>query len=886
MTAVTAIQTDIELAGILNDTICSINCTISAMADMWDAVSEWTALAVNAIQAGAAEMTGLVINVDVTPVIPDPLVPKPQAVRPDVIPNAPPETVQIPIEWQSGGLDVFTGSGAERFRQEVQSADAMLQQLSSTQDAIAKQAYDTRIFPNEAFGNLNSMTVRIDNIRERIQQITNNHMNFGTDAANKELEHLRSQLSQAVSEQNKLNAAMGNMDVSAANDAYLRLNQTVSGTERYIRDNVDEQGRFNQGIGKGSSQAEALLKTIKDAAASYINIESIGKVLEISDELVQTTSRLNMMNDGVQTTQDLMNMVYLSAQNARGSFSEMVNVVAGLGSNAGSVFGSSAELVAFAELVQKQMTLAGASATEASAGMEKLSEALGSGVIHGEELNSIFGQAPSLVQDIADYLGVGTDELNKMANEGQLTSDIVRNAIFAAADEINANFESMPMTWGQIWGSFQNAALFAFQPILQRLNDIANTEAFQSFLNGAVGAMAVLAGILLNILDLVMTAGGFIADNWSVLSPLIYGVIAALAVYGAYLAITEGLEMAGTIASGVLAAAQFVKTAAMAASTRATISTATAQEGLNGAMYACPIAWTIGLILALIAALFVVCNAIAKTEIAANSGLGVITGGINVVIQFFKNLGLAVANIALGIGSAIAALADNMTVAFHNAISWVQSRFYSLLSTALSVTGEICAALNMLPFVEFDYSGISNAADYYAAKAAKAAGNKEEYKSISDAFNEGFSTFEAFQSGWVSDAFKAGASLGDSIADKFSNFSLSDIFGSTDMPDPEDYVSGFGDAITDSGMADSIGSIDGNTGAIRDSMEIMQEDLKYLRDIAEQETVNRYTVAEVNVDMSGMKNTVNNSTDLDGFVSELTDAVNEAVDSIAEGVHG
>lgn len=222
---------------------------------------------------------------------------------------------------------------------------------------------------------------------------------------------------------------------------------------------------------------------------------------------------------------------------------------------------------------------------------------------------------------------------------------------------------------------------------------------------------------------------------------------------------------------------------------------------------------------------------------------------------------------------------------FHNAICNVQSWFYNLLSTALSVIEGICAALNKLPFVEFDYSGISSAADDYAAKASEAAGNKEDYQSISDAFNEGFTTFNAFQDGWASDAFNAGAAWGDGIADKVSNFSLSDVFGQTDIPNVGDYTSGFNDAIANSGVGDSIGNIDDNTGKIKDSLEVSEEDLKYLRDIAEQEAINRFTTAEINVDMSGMQNTVNSGDDIDGFMTKLTDSVNEAVDNMTEGVH-
>lgn len=907
-----SIQTGIELndqfSGVLNNIISSVNLAVSAMYDMQqsmnadidtssiegarDEINQATA-AIEAMNQAASRQTAPdiappvvdggnqePISVPVDPVLPDPLVENPEPIRPEIQPNAPPdpEPVQIPVTWNTDGVDVFTGTGVERFQQEVQSANDMLNTLNTTQARISQTAQGMDILPDAAVQDMNTMQQRLSAIQQRIQQIENNPVNVGADNANAELEQLRMQLNQAIQEQNSLNQAMQNMDVSAANDAYLRLSQTVGNTERYIRDNVDEQGRFNQEISAGTQQANELTNTIKRAVAAYVSIQSVGKALNISDELVQTTSRLNMMNDGVQTTAELVNMVYAAAQDARGSFSQMADVVARFGNNAKDAFSSSEEVVAFADLIQKQMTIAGASTQEAANAELQLSQALGSGVLRGDELNSIFEQAPNLIQNIADYLDVPIGKIREMAADGELSADVVKAAIFSAADDINSKFNEMPMTWGQIWQSMQNTALIAFQPVLQRLNDLANSEAFQTFIQGAIEAMATLANILLNVFEVAASVGAFIGDNWSIIAPIIYGVIAAL---GAYLAIM-GIVNAITAISAAIDA---TKAAADALAAGQTFLWTVQQYGLNAALAACPITWIIVLIIALIAIIFAVCNAIAKMTGIANSGFGVITGGVNVVIQFFKNLGLTVANIALGIGNAIAALASNMMTAFHNAICNVQSWFYNLLSTALSVIEGICAALNKLPFVEFDYSGISSAADDYAAKASEAAGNKEDYQSISDAFNEGFTTFDAFQDGWVSDAFNAGAAWGDGIADKVSNFSLSDVFGQTDIPNVGDYTSGFNDAIANSGVGDSIGNIDDNTGKIKDSLEVSEEDLKYLRDIAEQEAINRFTTAEINVDMSGMQNTVNSGDDIDGFMTKLTDSVNEAVDNMTEGVH-
>ena len=904
-----SIQTGIELndqfSGVLNNIISSVNLAVSAMYDMQqsmnadidtsslegarDEINQATA-AIEAMNQAASQQTapniappvvdggnGQVINVDVNPVLPDPLVENPEPIRPEIQPNAPPdpEPVEIPVTWNTDGMDVFTGTGVERFQQEVQSANDMLNTLNTTQARISQTAQGMDILPDAAVQDMNTMQQRLSAIQQRIQQIENNPVNVGADNANAELEQLRMQLNQAIQEQNSLNQAMQNMDVSAANDAYLRLSQTVGNTERYIRDNVDEQGRFNQEISAGTQQANELTNTIKRAVAAYVSIQSVGKALNISDELVQTTSRLNMMNDGVQTTAELVNMVYAAAQDARGSFSQMADVVARFGNNAKDAFSSSEEVVAFADLIQKQMTIAGASTQEAANAELQLSQALGSGVLRGDELNSIFEQAPNLIQNIADYLDVPIGKIREMAADGELSADVVKAAIFSAADDINSKFNEMPMTWGQIWQSMQNTALIAFQPVLQRLNDLANSEAFQTFIQGAIEAMATLANILLNVFEMAASVGAFIGDNWSIIAPIIYGVIAAL---GAYLAIM-GIVNAITAISAAIDA---TKAAADALAAGQTFLWTVQQYGLNAALAACPITWIIVLIIALIAIIFAVCNAIAKMTGIANSGFGVITGGVNVVIQFFKNLGLTVANIALGIGNAIAALASNMMTAFHNAICSVQSWFYNLLSTALSVIEGICSALNKLPFVEFDYSGISSAADDYAAKASEAAGNKEDYQSISDAFNEGFTTFDAFQDGWASDAFNAGAAWGDGIADKVSNFSLSDVFGQTDIPNVGDYTSGFNDAIANSGVGDSIGNIDDNTGKIKDSLDVTEEDLKYLRDIAEQESINRFTTAEVTINQTN-NNNVSSDTDLDGFITALDDAMGEAIDEVTNG---
>lgn len=775
---------------------------------------------------------------------------------------------EIPVQWETNNLDVFTGTGMDRFEQEVQSANSMLEQLSSTQNDIARQAYSTTIFPPESFQDLNSMAVRIDSIRERIQQIESNPVNMGTDTANSQLEQLRSQLDRAIQEQNNLNTAMQNMDVSGANAAYLQLSQTVGNTERYIRDNTDEQGRFNQEIQEGVSGAEGLMGMIKRVVGAYVGIQSVGKILNMSDELTQTTSRLDLMNNSfneingtANETSELVNMVYAAAQDARGSFSDMASVVARFGNNARDAFGNSEEVVAFADLVQKQMTIAGASTQEAANAELQLSQALGSGVLRGDELNSIFEQAPNLIQNIADYLDVPIGQIREMAADGELSADVVKAAIFAAADDINGKFDEMPMTWGQIWQSMQNTAVMAFQPVLQRLNGMANSDAFQGLVDGAIEAMATTANMVLNIFDLVGSVAGFVADHWSIIEPVILGVAAAIIIYTAF---TKGAEIASRAAS------------------LATNAWTAAQGAFNAVMSMNPVGLVIIAVVLLIAIIYAAVAAVNHFAGTSVSATGLICGAFATALAFIGNLFIGTANTIIGIGvtlwNAIANFVNAFALVFNNPVAGIEAIFLSLFNFIVEV---IESAARMIDAV-FGSSLADAVAGFQNKVQAKVDavitenGGSEILKTVEMSDYQ----FNRFNYG---DAWNSGYNFGQGIDDKISNFSLSDIFGKTDIPNPDDYISGFSDAIANSGAGGNLDSIADDTSAIKDSVDITDEDLKYLRDIAEQEAINRFTTAEIKLDMTN-NNNVSSNADLDGIVDGMTTKVLEALEIVREGV--
>lgn len=662
--------------------------------------------------------------------------------------------------------------------------------------------------------------------------------------------------------------------IREAREEWAKAGTAFDAIEENIRNANNEQQKFNNSIRGGNNSANGLLSTIKKIAVAAGGIAGINKVLNISDKLASTKARLNLLVDDGGSVDVLEQKIMASAQRSRSAYFDTASAVAKLGLNAGNAFnGDMDQVIAFMEQVNKQFVIGGATAQEQSNAMIQLTQAMAAGALRGEELNSILDGAPGIARAIEKYMGIAEGSIKTVAQEGKVTAEVVKNAMFAMADETNAKFNSMPKTWAQIWAGMKNKALSMFAPILTKINQIANSTKFQQVTTALINGLAGVANIASSVLDILISIASVIVDNWSWIQPIIMGIVAAMLIY-------NGVMLVGNTIMAVQAAVKAIHTAMTTAWSVATFTATAAQQGLNAALLACPITWIILLIIAVIAAIYAACVAVAKFTGIANSGFGVICGGIMVVIAFFKNLGLSVANIALGIWNALGACASNIGTAFHNVISNVQGWFYNLLSTALTVVAGICEALNKLPFVEFDYSGITNKASEYAAKSAEAYGNVEEYKSVADAFNEGMSTFDTFQDGWAADAFASGAAWGDGVADKVSgmfDFSALDSMGADSL-----------DAFNLGNDLDSIygntGDIANNTAATADALDIAEEDLAYLRDIAEREAINRFTTAEIKVEQHN-ENHISKDADLDGIMDAWANDFAEKLEVSEEGVH-
>lgn len=640
---------------------------------------------------------------------------------------------------------------------------------------------------------------------------------------------------------------------------------------------------------KKAAQSAEMLKKAFSAVKGIITGMAVKKIIETSDSLVQTTSRINMMNDGLQTTDELMNMVYRSAQNARGSMSDMADVVARFGNNVGigenKVFKSSEEVVAFAELLQKQMTIAGASTSEASAAMLQLSQGLGSGTLRGDELNSIFEQAPNLIRNIATYIERNEEVAQHMADvvkvsyeemstnamghirdlaaEGQISADIVKNAIFSATTDINSQFDSMPMTWGQVWQSMQNTAIMSFKPVLNEINKLASDGTFQRVVGGITSAMSTVATVALKVGKAVANVAGFIADNWSIIAPVVAGVVSIMAVYWT---VTKGITIAQTAYNAVVGAFHALQTfvsIGWGVLTGNTAAASAAQFTYNSALLACPLTWFLMAIIAIIAVIYIVVGLINKFAKTSVSATGIIAG-------VFFALGAGIWNTVTGVLNAIIQfLWTSFVEPWIGIIEWVlnimNGGFNSFGDAAMNLLGQIISWALSLVKVVAKISDAIFGTDWVSGleelqNEVTSWGKNEDAISLSREAPISISRIE------YGEAYNKGYAIGEELDAK-----INDLFSSDDDVFKEDEYTAL------------LNDIDFNTSEIADNIDISNENLKYLRDMAEQEVVNRFTTAEIKVDMTN-NNNINNSMDIDGIVEQLTLGVQEAMTVAAEGV--
>lgn len=614
--------------------------------------------------------------------------------------------------------------------------------------------------------------------------------------------------------------------------AKMQLNEVAASIldiESHTKRSTSSQRRHNDEIRNGANAAAGLAGKIKSIVAMYAGAQGVKGLLGLADTMTTTKARLDLMNDGLQKTEELQNKIMESANRSRASFQTTADAVSKMGIMAADAFNSNEEIIQFTELLNKQFTIAGTSAEGIDAAMLQLTQAMGSGVLRGEEFNAVFEQAPTIMQTIADYMGVPIGKLREMAANGQITAEIVKNAMLSSADSINEKFNSMPMTFTQVWELAKNAILNAFMPVISFIGQMAQ----------------------------------FIYDNWSIIGPIFYGLAAAVLVYAAALGIQ-------TIATKLVDLAT---------------------QGFFKTLLTNPLFWVaiaIGVVIAALiwwvkacggikAAWLTMCNWVLMAWDWVK--IGVMTG-VYYIIDCWNNLvkntmwvGMQVQNILGEMKVSALEILQSMCNGAIAIINW----FIGLLNTCFGWAG-----VHIEPIQDATFASMERA-NFEADKRAREADYSEYEQSLIDDMNSRWNQIDQWKSEALSNQQMREAEI--AAAREEANRPVEDPMQG--IANQIGQMSGQGtspysDAL--GGIATDTGNIANSTSGIADSLDITQEDLQYLRDLAEQEVINRFTTAEIKIDMTN-NNNINSSTDIDGIVDALTTKVQEALVSTAEGVH-
>lgn len=675
--------------------------------------------------------------------------------------------------------------------------------------------------------------------------------------------------------------ASGNsVDVSSIQEAreeLARAGAAFDSIEQNIRDAGNQQDRFNRRIRDGTTAADGLWSKLKGIAATVGGLAAAKKIIGISDDLASTRARLNLIVDDGGSVSELEKKIMASAQRSRSAYFDTASAVASLGANAGAAFANTDEIIAFMEQINKQFVIGGASAQGQAAAMLQLTQAMAAGALRGEELNSILENAPGIARAIESYMGIAEGSIKSYAEQGLITAEVVKNAMFAAADETNAKFESMPKTWAQIWTSMQNKALSIFNPILTKINQIANSEQFTKVTDGIINGLAGIASVATVVLDLLINVASVVVDNWSWLSPIILGVAAALGVYYGRLLLVRGAELASAAVSGAVAVAKGIMAAATMLVTGATWAQVTAQYGLNAAMYACPLVWIIILIIALVALFYAAVAAVNHFAGTSVSATGLICGAFMAALAFIGNIFVALWNLVVDvfvmIYNLVATVANFIGNVFNDPVAAVARLFFDLADTVLSVLQALASAIDTI-FGSNLAGSVQGWRDSLGGWVDSTFGKGEEVMEKLNADDLKLGRFEygaAFDMG-----YEFGQGVEDTVGGLF-DFSAMDSLGA-------DALDAYGLGNTLDGIYGNTGDTAGNTAAMSDALDIAEEDLAYMRDIAEREAINRFTTAEIRVEQQNT-NYISQDADLDGIMDAWANDFATKLDVSEEGVH-
>lgn len=651
-----------------------------------------------------------------------------------------------------------------------------------------------------------------------------------------------------------------------------RVNQEADRLE----DNLDDVGR-SAGNAGGSMRLLNLTAGISLARQAWDAVSGSAAYL---DSLSQIEARLNNINDGSQTTEQLQSKIMAAANRSRGSYQDMANSVAKLNLLAGDAFKSNDEAIAFAEQLNKMFVVSGASSQEASNAMYQLNQAMASGRLQGDEYRSIIENAPMLANAIAESMGVSRAELKELSSEGAITAEVIKNAMANCADDVNRQFNEMPMTFGQAMNLIQNEAAAKFQAVADSFSGMINSGDLQVIADTIGGALTIAAYVAIGAIKGLSTVLGFLRDNMYWLKPLFIAGAVALGVYTAAL-------IAYKVATGLAAIVTTAKAAAEMMSTGATFAATAAQHGFNAALYACPITWIVLAVLLLVAALYAGIGALNHFAGTSISATGVVAGtffalGASIwnIIAFLWNIFAAIAEFFVNVWNhpvyAVKSMIGNMVKSvlniFKSFLSGVDdvatglaNAFISAVNTAIEGINWLLEAIDSIPFIDVgrvdtlgkmtsitstlddwgkgidDWIG-EEPADYWKAPTM-------DMMDVGQAYNNGYAAGQGLEN-WVGNL---GNNLGiDNLAGDLAN-------------GMEDMASAAGAPNVKGGKLDKIGG----------EVELSDEDIKMLKDIASTKFVNKFTTLQPNMQVTF--GDVHENADVDKIMDAIEDMAEQAL---------
>ncbi|MCD7979668.1 MAG: tape measure protein [Fusobacterium sp.] len=659
----------------------------------------------------------------------------------------------------------------------------------------------------------------------------------------------------ALKDINNTNVNIDTTSLITAQTAISQAGATIKEMENQIRNNTSAQNEFNNSLQNSTLGADKLLGKLKKVAAAYMGVQTVKAGINLSDTMTQNTARLNLMNDGKQSTPELQNMIFQSAQNSRGNYLDTTDSIAKMGLMAPDAFNSNKEIVGFMELINKQFKIAGTSTGGIDAAMLQLTQAMGSGVLRGEELNSILEQAPIIVRNIAKYMNIPVGQIKDIASKGKITATIVKNAMFAAVDDINSQFESIPMTFTDIATKFKNDAVKNFEPVAVQINNILNSSRVKEFVANATSGISTLVNILSPSLNLIIAVGTKIYDNWSIIEPVLGTVIATIAAYNiglGIMAVKTGIVSGATLIHNLALIAHSIL---LGTTNEALIATTSAQWGLNAAMLACPVTWIAAGIIAVIGVLYLgvaIFNKFAGTSISAT---GIVVGAFYGVVTVVKNAFAGVYNYTMQmietVYNALTSISEFIVnVLFGNPFKAIGNFIMDLVILAIN-------GLKLLGTVSDTILGTNT------VKALDGLQNRmEEFKKNN--IGENIVEFARLDLSEKRIKYEDPLQAAKNGYNSWENINLG--------------------SVIDEETKNIFKNIEGNTKSMSDSLDLSLEEVKYMRDLAEMEVINRFTTAEVKVEVQN-NNTISSSMDLDDVVDGITGKLSEKVQMMAEGVY-